>query len=303
MASTAHNGRLIDRANGYGIIECELCGFIHTDPIPSKEELDKLYRDEYYKEEKPLYIERTIEDLRWWEAVYDDRYDFFEAHLPAGRRAILDVGCGPGYFLKRGLERRWMCLGIEPSRQASSHAISLGVEVLNTFLDGNLAREIGRKFDAIHLSEVLEHVPDPARILDAASGLLNEGGLICCVVPNDYSPVQKTLRGKLDYKPYWLAPPHHINYFSHASLSRLFKKTGFEVIGESSMFPIDFFLLMGDNYIGNDELGRASHLRRKRLDIMLDEPELKGFKRDMYGIMAKHGIGREAVIYGKKESK
>ncbi|MBI4949507.1 MAG: class I SAM-dependent methyltransferase [Deltaproteobacteria bacterium] len=298
-----HNGRLIDKANGYGIIECETCGFIHTDPIPSTEELERVYRDEYYKEEKPLYIERTIEDLRWWETVYDDRYEFLENELKEGRRSILDVGSGPGYFLKRGMKRGWKVLGIEPSRQASAHARTLGVEVENAFLDARLTASIGKRFDAVHLSEVLEHVPDPAEILKLAHTLLEDNGIVCCVAPNDFSPVQKTLSERLNYSHYWLAPPHHINYFNHATLSALLKRCGFSVIGSTSMFPMDFFLLMGDNYVGNDEVGRASHLRRKRLDIMLNEPELREFKKEMYGIMAKHGIGREAVIFGKKENR
>lgn len=57
---------------------------------------------------------------------------------------------------------------------------------------------------------------------------------------------------------------------------------------------------MCNNNVGNDELGRASHVGRKRLDIMLNEPELKGFKTDLYSLMAKHGVGREMVIYGAK---
>lgn len=295
-----HSGSIIDKSNGYGILECSECGFIHIDPVPGADELDRVYRDEYYRDEKPMFIERVVEDLNWWKAVYDDRYDFFESRLSPGRRSILDIGCGPGYFLKRGLERGWKCLGIEPSRQASDHAQGLGVDVINAFLDDNTAGKLDRKFDAIHLSEVLEHVPDPAGVLKTALGLLNGGGMICCVVPNDYSPVQKVLTERLAYKPYWLAPPHHINYFSFSSLSNLLQRCGYEVTGSTSMFPIDFFLLMGDNYIGNDKLGRASHARRKRLDIMLSEPELKGFKKDLYAVMAKHGIGREMVIYGVK---
>ncbi|MBI1911708.1 MAG: class I SAM-dependent methyltransferase [Deltaproteobacteria bacterium] len=295
-----HIGNTIDKASGYGILECKECGFIHIDPIPSKEELDKVYSQEYYTEEKPQFIERVLEDLRWWEAVYDDRYDFFESKLSDESRSILDIGCGPGYFLKRGMDRGWDCLGIEPSKQASTHARELGVEVVNAFFDNSTAAGLNKQFDVVHLSEVLEHVPDPADVLKRANSLLKEGGLICCVVPNDYSPVQKVLKEKLNYKPYWLAPPHHINYFSFDSLSSLLEKSGFQVVGETSMFPIDFFLLMGDNYIGNDELGRASHARRKRLDIMLNEPELKDFKKEMYEVMAKHGIGREMVIYGVK---
>lgn len=296
-----HRGNNIEKANGYGILECETCGFIHIDPVPARDELDTVYREEYYTEEKPQFIERVIEDLRWWETVYDDRYDFLESKLAGKRRRVLDIGCGPGYFLKRGLERGWKCLGVEPSRQAARHAKGLGVGVINAFFDDSTASSIKARFDAVHLSEVLEHVPDPAEVLKRAKGLLDAGGIICSVVPNDFSPVQKVLTGKLDFKPYWLAPPHHINYFTFSSLSELMRKTGFRVIGKTAMFPMDFFLLMGDNYVGNDTLGRASHARRKRLDIMLNEPELKGFKTELYSLMAKHGIGREMVIYGVKE--
>lgn len=296
-----HRGDTIEKANGYGILECETCGFIHIDPVPSKDDLEKVYREEYYTEEKPQFIERVIEDLKWWNTVYDDRYEFLESRLDKKRRKILDIGCGPGYFLKRGLERGWKCFGVEPSKQASSHAKSLGVEVINAFFDDSTAAAIKESFDAVHLSEVLEHVPDPAEVLKKASGLLNKGGILCCVVPNDFSPVQKVLTGRLNFSPYWLAPPHHINYFSFSSLSGLMKKTGLKVIDKTAMFPMDFFLLMGDNYVGDDTLGRASHARRKRLDIMLNEPELKDFKVELYSLMARHGIGREMVIYGVKE--
>ena len=257
-----HSGSVLDRANGFSVLDCSDCGFIHLNPVPTENELDKVYREEYYTDEKPLFIERVIEDLPWWDSVYNDRYEFFESKLPENRRSVLDIGCGPGYFLKAGMERGWKGFGVEPSSRAAAHARSLGLEVMNTFFDTGLASALKKRFDAVHLSEVLEHVPDPSMILKAAGSLMNEGGLICCVVPNDYSPVQKVLKEKLHYKPYWLAPPHHINY----------------------------------------SLGRASHARRKKLDLMLSEPELKGFKKEMYELMAKHGIGREMIIYGEKRN-
>jgi SAM-dependent methyltransferase len=238
--------------------------------------------------------------MEWWNLAFDDRYEVFESRLPKERRAVIDIGCGPGYFLKRGDVRGWHGLGIEPSLQASMHAKGLGIEVMNAFLNKATVRDIKRTFDAAHLSEVLEHVPDPLGILSMASSLLNKGGVIAVIVPNDYSPVQKVLRRKLGFRPYWLAPPHHINYFSFSSLSSLMEKAGFEVIEKAAMFPIDFFLLMGEDYVGNDRLGRACHAMRKRLDINLAEPELREFKKDLYRVMARHSIGREMIVYGVK---
>ncbi len=293
-----HSGRLLDTVNDYDVIDCSVCGFKHVVPIPDEDDLKRYYAEKFIPE-RPLYMVRMEEDLEWWNTVYDDRYDFLEKCLPRTRRRILDIGCGIGNFLRRGRERGWECLGIEPSKDAASYARDWGLDVINSCLDE--ARLEGPAFDAIHVSEVLEHIPAPVEFLEKAHGLLHDGGVICVVVPNDYSPIQRLLREILDFKPYWIAPPQHINYFSFDSLERLLKRVGFRILKKTAMFPMDLFLVMGDNYVGNDQLGRACHEKRKRLDIMLNEPWLKGFKDDMYELMAKHGIGREIILYGRKD--
>jgi SAM-dependent methyltransferase len=241
-----------------------------------------------------------LEDIEWWNVVYDERYDFFEKNLPENRRKILDIGCGPGFFLKRGRERGWKGLGIEPSRQAAEFAKELGIEVMNCFLNKAELEKGDERFDVIHMSEVLEHVTDPISLCKSAYTLLDKGGIICIVVPNDYNPLQKVLREKLGFQPYWLAPPHHINYFTFDSLKGLLQRTGFKIMHTTSMFPMELFLLMGDNYVGNDTLGRQCHAKRKRFDILMNEPDLREFKKNMYKIMAKYCIGREMVVYGIK---
>ena len=196
-----HNGKVIDNVNGYEIIDCEACGFVHIDPMPTQKELNKVYRDEYYTDEKPLFIQQQIEDLEWWNVVYDDRYDFFEQNLSSESRRILDIGCGPGFFLKRGEDRQWKGTGVEPSKQAAQHAKEIGIDVMNVLLHEAELDDRGEKFDVIHMSEVLEHLPDPVSVCKTAYHLLNEGGILCVVVPNDYNPFQMTLREDHGFKP------------------------------------------------------------------------------------------------------
>lgn len=293
-----HKGTVLDTKNGYEILECVECGFVHINPLPSQNELDRIYRNEYYSREKPLFIERQIEDLQWWNLIYDERYDFFEEALPENRRRLLDIGCGPGFFLRRGKDRGWETYGIEPSVKASEYARSLGISVSNSFL-GDSSFE-GDRFDVVHLSEVLEHIPDPGGLCRKAHELLAPGGMICIAVPNDYNPLQKILRNKIGLEPYWIAPPHHINYFEYDSLKRLLRHCGFEIAGEIAMFPMEFFLLMGDNYVGDDAVGRLCHSKRKKLDIALSEPGLADFRREFYELLAHYGLGRELVVFGKK---
>jgi SAM-dependent methyltransferase len=299
LRATECTGPVLDRVNDFDVIDCRSCGWIHVFPAPSTDELASLYRSHYYGTEKPLYIERYEEDRAWWDLTYADRFDSFESFLPADRRRILDVGSGPGLFLLSGKKRGWQGLGIEPAQQAAAHSRGLGLEIIERFLTQDLASEIGT-FDVVHMSEVLEHIPDARTFVELASGLLEPGGLLCIVVPNDYNPLQRVLREQDGYAPWWVAPPHHLNYFSPASLRSLLESIGLETLVAESTFPIELFLLFGDNYVGNDALGRQCHGRRKRLEVLLDRGGLTDLRRRVYRALASEGIGREIMIVARK---
>ena len=291
-----HSGPVLDSVNGFDVIECEPCGFKHVVPIPTPEELEDVYRHEYYTAEKPLYLERAREDLDWWNLVYADRYDTFEELLPHERRRILDIGSGPGFFLLHGKQRGWDVLGLEPSAQAAAHSRGLGLEIVEECLTPKTANQVGT-FDAVHMSEVLEHVPDPMGVLYTVRELLSPGGVLCVVVPNDYNPFQAALTNACGHKPWWVAPPHHLNYFSFESLAGLVERSGYEISLKEATFPIDMFLLMGDNYVGNDSLGRTCHAKRKRFEANLRAAGLTSVRRQFYRTLATSGLGREACLY------
>ncbi|MEW6073219.1 MAG: class I SAM-dependent methyltransferase [Planctomycetota bacterium] len=294
-----HAGAALDRAGEFTVIECEPCGFRHVIPLPAADELREIYRQEYYTAEKPLYLERAREDLDWWRQLYAERFDAFEALLGGRTGRLLDVGSGPGFLLEYGRERGWEVLGVEPSAAAAAHARGLGVEVVEEFLTPELAPRLGR-FDAVHLSEVLEHVPDPRSILALCRDLTRPGGLVCASVPNDYNPFQHALRTSGGYGPWWVAPPHHLNYFEFASLERLFARAGLEPVRRDTTFPIDMFLLMGEDYVGNDALGRVCHGRRMAFERHLRAAGLEELLRTLYQGLAQHGLGRLAVVTARR---
>lgn len=296
-----HEGVVLDSVNGFDVLDCRACGFAHIIPIPTADELGSIYRQEYYAKEKPLYLERHRQDLDWWNLVYAERYDTFEELLPRDRRRILDVGSGPGFFLLHGKQRGWSTLGIEPSAQAAAHSRGLGLDIVEEFLAPVNAAELGR-FDVVHMSEVLEHIPDPAAMLKTVRDLLAPSGVLCVLVPNDYNPFQHALRKVCGFKPWWVAPPHHVNYFTPDTLSRLVETSGFDVVLREATFPIDMFLLMGDNYVGNDALGRVCHGKRMKLEQNLKAAGLTNLKRKLYRELGSVGLGREVIVYGRAVS-
>jgi len=74
------------------------------------------------------------------------------------------------------------------------------------------------------------------------------------------------------------------------------------VIDSVSTFPIDFFLLMGKNYIGNDTLGREAHGLRKAFDLNILRSENPNLLHNFYRSLAKMGLGREIVLYARLDT-
>lgn len=300
IAWKTHRGPRLANANGHDIIACGACGFAHAVPLPDPATLEREYRENYYAEEKPTFLSHAGEDQEWAILAQSDRLEAFERILGPGRRRLLDIGSGPGFFLKSAQDRGWSVLGIEPSRQAAAHARGLGIEVVEGFFNAESAPALGR-FDAVHLNNVLEHIPAPIELLTLARQCLNPGGILCVNVPNDFSPLQIAATHANGLHDWWVAPPHHLNYFDFASLAALFERLGFAIAERTTTFPMEAFLLMGDNYVGNAELGRACHNRRKRFDLALEHAGLGATRRALYRALAEAGIGREAVVIAVRQ--
>ena len=289
-----HTGKILDEANGLEIIDCIDCRFIHSSMSQSSD----IYTSHYYDEEKPNYIASNESETEWWDLTYGDRIDFADELVGKSLQSWIDIGTGPGLFLDAARKRNKEIIGLEPSIQASNHARSKGHNVINGYLDSESSLNLGL-FDAAHFSEVLEHVPDPEDFLMNVRNVLNTNGLIVITVPNDYNPLQQAFTKDSSKEKWWLAPPFHLNYFSHKSLASLVKRCGFEVLESTSMFPIDLFLLMGDDYIGNDEIGKKAHSRRKNFETKLAKENIV-LLRNLYKAFANLEIGREVVLYARK---
>jgi len=295
IAWQAHEGRRVARIKGYDIIQCEICGFRHVLPLPDPAEFEAARRRANFKEETLSFPPKNSDDHVWSELAYNDRLESFERILGPQRRRLLDIGSGTGSFLKTAKARGWNVLGIESFRAASAQARKLGIEVAEGFFNGESATGLGR-FDAVHLNNVLECVPDPTNIAILARDLLDPGGVLCINVPNDFSPFQIAGRAELDASEWWIAPPYHLNYFDFDSAEDLLVRLGLEVAERTTSFPMEVFLLMGEDYTRDRELGRACHAKRKRFDLALESAGFRQERRAFYRALAEAGFGREVVL-------
>ncbi|OGF63342.1 SAM-dependent methyltransferase [Candidatus Giovannonibacteria bacterium RIFCSPHIGHO2_01_FULL_45_33] len=295
--SIKHEGPVIDSAGHFNVIECNACKFKHVVPFPTLEELDVLYKEEFYSTAKPKYFASVEADREWWMETYRSYYHLFEKFTKG--RKLLEIGSGPGYFLKCGQESGWDTLGIEPSPQAYEYSGKLGVKAINSFFSADIAGQIGQ-FDVVYMNTVLEHVLDPRALIENANKVLKPSGIICVVSPNEYNPLQIILKERLGYPAWWVAPPQHINYFDFHSIRGLLKNNGFMVLENLGTFPMEFFLLAGANYVGHDDIGKKCHAKRMEFEINMLKYG-KAILEDFYKFLAKNNIGREFLVLAKKE--
>jgi SAM-dependent methyltransferase len=97
--------------------------------------------------------------------------------------SILDVGSGLCVFLGELKEHGFVCYCIDPDPLSVQHALDYA-RVDSAHMGTLDDYRTGRQFDIISFNKVLEHVPDPARILSLARPLLAPGGCIYVELPD-----------------------------------------------------------------------------------------------------------------------
>ena len=130
---------------------------------------------------------------RWWDKdsefrplhqINPLRLEWINALCPVQGLAALDVGCGGGILADSMARRGAQVLGIDLStkalRVAQLHAMeaeTIGVRYREVSAE-TLAAEAPGSFDVVTCMEMLEHVPDPASVVQACATLVKPGGWV-----------------------------------------------------------------------------------------------------------------------------
>ena len=281
-------------------------GYRRLEPLPTAEELDRFYREQYFDlavaggrapDLKRLMSggDEAQAELAWLSQTrWRDILDILNQHLGHKQeRTLLDVGCGLGYFARYMVQAGWHVVGIEPSHVAQRVARSFGITIYSSIEE--CCEQTECRFDAVSLLHVLEHVIDPVSLLSSLRAIMDKEGLLVILVPNDFSSLQEHACQKLDLEPWWIAIPDHINYFNFESLRQFVERLGFQVVDMLGDFPMETFLLFGENYVNNPEIGSLCHKKRISFELALP-PKIR---RDLYRSFARAGIGRNCLLFAK----
>jgi 2-polyprenyl-6-hydroxyphenyl methylase/3-demethylubiquinone-9 3-methyltransferase len=129
---------------------------------------------------------------RWWDPnsefkplhdINPLRLDWIDGAIGLLGKRVLDVGCGGGLLSEgmavRGAEVTGIDLSEKPLGVARLHLLESGQKVDYRKVSAEqMAEEMPGAFDAVTCLEMLEHVPDPASIVESCARLVKPGGQV-----------------------------------------------------------------------------------------------------------------------------
>ena len=127
---------------------------------------------------------------RWWDPdgefhtlheINPLRLDWIRQHVPLSGRKVVDIGCGGGILAESMAASGAIVTGIDMAEgplavaRLHQHESAAKVEYRQATAEELAASEAG-SYDLVTCLEMLEHVPDPARVIESCATLVKSGG-------------------------------------------------------------------------------------------------------------------------------
>lgn len=163
--------------NNFDYHQCERCCSIFVNPVPNSDVFSKMYAKSEYHDTH--YVDCNQD-------TYDESAMLLMRFAPRNA-LVLDYGCGIGSFLKATKACGFIPYGVEFDAHAARFAAdNIGCTAVS--VDTFFAQCDTTRFDVIHLGDVLEHLPNPAYVLDKLLDYLKPGGLLYVEGPLEINP-------------------------------------------------------------------------------------------------------------------
>ena len=203
---------------GFSIAQCRECSLRYVNPRLRSSQLAKLYNEDTISTHT-YYVETRSAD----EKTFNKRLALIEKTL-GKKGTLLDIGCNVGTLLFLAKEKGWECHGVDINKKVRPFFKNTGIplkigDIFNISFPKN-------SFDVIVMNDLIEHVPDPHKLLKYVYSLLKKGGFLFLATP-DGGSVMANILGK-----HWfhLKPQEHLFYLNKQHITRLFNQNKFDVI-------------------------------------------------------------------------
>ena len=204
------------RLKAVDLLRCGSCAFVYADLadgliLEANSRFGRQSTDTYESTQ-------TVLDDLWFRRIARA----FTKRVGPGR--VLDIGCGNGRLLGQFQALNWECCGLDPSPWSREFAQKYGFRLYQGLLE-DLGSALG-EFDLVVSSSTLEHVAQPVAHVRALVQIMKQDGYAYfCGMPNYAS-----LAVRFGFSSFYMnTPPEHVNFFTPATLRKLFQFAGVPV--------------------------------------------------------------------------
>lgn len=192
------------------IVQCNQCNLVYINPRPAGNVLKEKYEDGY----SLGYIAKKNSKRKRARKIVKGILRFKK------EGKFLDIGCSAGFILEAARMVGFEPYGVELCPQGVKYAREeLNLQVFAGYLED--ASFPDNFFDVITMYNLLEHVPDPAKLLREICRILKENGLVEIWTPNVGH--RRAKRMGVNW-PNFI--PEHLIYYSLETLKRMLEKAG-----------------------------------------------------------------------------
>ncbi len=154
----------------FNIFHCKNCGFQFCPDAT----FDKTFNSNLDEESR----EKALRQLR--KDNFQKIIQSIKKHANTKLKG-LEVGSGYGWFLESCIDNNIECEGIEPETRFNERYKNKELNVINGFYPTEISQN--NKYEFIVFNDVIEHIPDIGKIMDANYTLLNTNGLLILNIP------------------------------------------------------------------------------------------------------------------------
>ena len=147
------------------------------------------------------------------------------------KQNVLEVGCSVGYmtrYLQEVLRCQVTCVEIDEKAAKAAEPYSQKMvvdDIENTTIDAKLN---GNLFDVIILADIIEHLVNPAQVLERLKKFLKPSGLMLLSIPNGAhgSVALEIIDGRWNYMDKGLLDRGHLHFYDKYSIFNLLQESG-----------------------------------------------------------------------------
>jgi SAM-dependent methyltransferase len=246
----------------FTVVQCLSCSLGYLSPRAKEDAIMKLYdSSQYYQSAGNYgYTDYTFQEKGLRKSFRHLLRILEENGLTKGR--LLEIGCGPGFFLDEAKGSFSYRAGMEMSRDI------VLPNVADKIIIGSLNRlNPADQYDLIVAISVLEHVYNPVPFIKSLLCNLDKNGKAVIVTPNFDNIWRRIFRKR------WpsFKVPEHVIYFNHQSLNILARLSGLKLLSSFSImqyFPLS--LVLSKSFFSENSF---SFLPKKMKELLIPIPQ------------------------------